>query len=143
MGNYLVMRRDGMAPEPQWSPGSRWSGGGGWGGRVNEFVGIGELLGLHPRNLRQEIIHALIVLVDAGEAQIGHGIKFAEGLRIATPTSSEQTSACPVARTVSSTVCPSRASCLSVTGRPLQAFRTPLITLSRLKAPPHRPSSPP
>ena len=38
----------------------------------------------------------------------------------------------PKVRSESSTSCPRRASWSSLTGRPLQAFRTPLITLSRL-----------
>src|SRR5829696_9108599 len=50
---------------------------------------------------------------------------------MATPTSSEGTSGCPEARRESSTSWPSRASWSSVTGRPLHALRTPLITLSR------------
>src|ERR687898_948295 len=50
---------------------------------------------------------------------------------MATPTSSEGTSGWPEARSESSTSWPSRASWSSVTGRPLHALRTPLITLSR------------
>ena len=48
-----------------------------------------------------------------------------------TLTDSAGTSAWPDARIASSTCWPSRASCCSLTGRPLQALRTPLITFSR------------
>src|SRR5262245_19672358 len=51
---------------------------------------------------------------------------------MARPTSCDGTSAAPSLRRLSSTVWPRQARSSSETGRPLQAFRTPAIALSRL-----------